>query len=220
MRIFTSRYQNSAGIIEADVAPIRTTLYPPRFKLEYRLAGTLSEAAPEAAWFHAPDHVFEARYEEKLESAGVDLIRQRLIILGTGRDVVLLCFEDVTRDPLACHRRLFAQWWETRTGETVAELVDRSPRRESRRQGQLFSDGLQEGLQASKAVQQKALRLLREGKVTRTANGWDVIGDTGTHRVTASGPAMLPEECTCPTVAVICSHRLAAYMLDPTNPKL
>ena len=34
--------------------------------------------------------------------------------------VVLLCFEKLAEKP--CHRRLFAGWWEDKTGQPVPEL--------------------------------------------------------------------------------------------------
>lgn len=39
-----------------------------------------------------------------------------------GQRLVLLCHEDVTADPLVCHRRVFAAWWKERTGRDVPEL--------------------------------------------------------------------------------------------------
>jgi hypothetical protein len=34
----------------------------------------------------------------------------------------LLCFEDLTKPGLWCHRRPFANWWLENTGEVVPEL--------------------------------------------------------------------------------------------------
>jgi rubrerythrin len=36
--------------------------------------------------------------------------------------MVLLCYENVVKGE-RCHRRMFAAWWEKRTGEEVPELA-------------------------------------------------------------------------------------------------
>ena len=36
--------------------------------------------------------------------------------------LVLLCYEDLTKPGLRCHRRLFANWWCENTGDVVPEL--------------------------------------------------------------------------------------------------
>ena len=36
-----------------------------------------------------------------------------------GKALALLCYED---DPARCHRSVFAEWWEARSGEAVPEL--------------------------------------------------------------------------------------------------
>jgi hypothetical protein len=35
---------------------------------------------------------------------------------------VCLCFEDLTKPGLWCHRQIFARWWTEETGEAVPEL--------------------------------------------------------------------------------------------------
>lgn len=72
---------------------------------------------------------------------------------------------------------------------------------------------------ASRLVRQKAARLLREGKVAPAEDGWLVEGDHGTYRVVMGGDAKLPIACSCPSGMreTPCSHRLAAFMLDPNG---
>jgi hypothetical protein len=85
-----------------------------------------------------PSDVFAARYLEQLDQTefttlagavllGVEAVAAQLsqVPVEDGR-LVLLCFEseaDITADPLCCHRRVFASWWQDRTGAEVPELV-------------------------------------------------------------------------------------------------
>ena len=72
---------------------------------------------------------FEVEYRKRLECIGVDYIRK--LIAGyelLGKDVVLLCYEDVRKGESDwCHRTIFADWWREKTGEVIPELPDPSP---------------------------------------------------------------------------------------------
>lgn len=123
-RIWTSRYQAADLIIASGLAPVRATLYPPRWRLRYELTGTLKELAPTRALFGFHDRAaFEPLYEAQLDALGVPAIRDRLdaIRQADQADPVVLCFEDLTKT--WCHRQVFAAWWERMTGEVVAELA-------------------------------------------------------------------------------------------------
>ena len=64
-------------------------------------------------------------YVAQLESIGVEAIRAELEQLkaeAKGREIVLCCFEALKKPGQFCHRRIFAWWWHTKTGETIAEL--------------------------------------------------------------------------------------------------
>lgn len=63
-------------------------------------------------------------YADMLDETGVDAIRRdfaRISQENGGRGLVLLCFEDLAK--AHCHRRLFADFWQARTGQAVPELV-------------------------------------------------------------------------------------------------
>ncbi len=69
------------------------------------------------------------KYLEHLEQKGVVLIRKCLKAIAYkagGRQVLLCCFESLSADKVAagqwCHRRIFADWWQKKTGHTIAEL--------------------------------------------------------------------------------------------------
>lgn len=89
------------------------------------------------ALFPGPDYFrkglssaeFADRYRADLDLR--DMVQARLIVrdlaqldVEDGR-LVLLCFENrhqLAKDPLCCHRRVFAAWWTERTGRDVPEL--------------------------------------------------------------------------------------------------
>ena len=39
-----------------------------------------------------------------------------------GKDLVLLCYEDLRKPGEWCHRQVFAEWWEKKTGVRIQEL--------------------------------------------------------------------------------------------------
>src|SRR5262249_37011795 len=126
MRVFTARYSNPA-VEHSILVPVRITRGFPRFKLRYTLGGTVMELAPERALFNLPDEEFDAAYRRHLDQVGVDAIRRWLEAVSEangGRDLVLLCFEDLRRPGEGCHRRKFAEFWQEKTGEVVEELEE------------------------------------------------------------------------------------------------
>jgi hypothetical protein len=69
---------------------------------------------------------YEREYRAKLDRFGLDSIAGRLAQLeeaNPGKELVLLCFEDLSRGPEHwCHRTMFAEWWREQTGGTLCEL--------------------------------------------------------------------------------------------------
>lgn len=133
MRLATSCYQAAERIAASGLAPVRITLGAPRWKLPYRLAGTVTVLAPTRAIFALKDSAgFEAAYRAHLDQAGTAAVVAELERVAADNPgtpgLVLLCFEDVERlGDSACHRRMFARWWEEATGQAVPELVDDVP---------------------------------------------------------------------------------------------
>ncbi len=201
MKIYTSRYSNGPAIVESGAAPIRITVGHPRFKLEYKLADTITELAPDREWFGDPD--FPHFYRARLYDHGVAKIRSWFDPYDVAFDgVVLLCFEDVFAGK-TCHRTMFADWWTEETGEPVAELPDakRDPRNV---------------LPPSDAVVKKADRFLADGLVRQVDDDTiQVGGDHGLYLVKVDPADHVPLHCTCKTGEnspwVLCSHRVAAF---------
>lgn len=124
MIIATSRYQARALIVASELAPVRTTLGYPRFRLGYELAGELKELAPTRSIFRLDWPEFEPAFRARLDRLDVEEILGRLNTIAESvgaAGAVLLCFEDVLAGE-HCHRRLIAEWLQEHTGEAVPEL--------------------------------------------------------------------------------------------------
>lgn len=124
VRLFTCRYQRFDSAMGLAV---RTTVGRPRFPLRYELAGFIRELAPAAQMLRWDQDPFRIAYHARLARIGVPGIRQLAQAIadehGNPR-VVLLCFDDLSKPGMWCHRRMFADWWTTHTGEQVPELAE------------------------------------------------------------------------------------------------
>jgi hypothetical protein len=126
MNLATSRYQ-AADLIEASGrAAVGITLGYPRWKLPYPVVANLRQLAPTREIIRIEDaDMFEAMYRNRLGDLGVDGVRKLLTTCAeraNNERLVLLCYEDLTKPGLRCHRRLFAAWWQEHTGDVVPEL--------------------------------------------------------------------------------------------------
>ncbi|GAA0695337.1 hypothetical protein GCM10010193_57610 [Kitasatospora atroaurantiaca] len=122
LTLFTARFQMFRPV---QGTPVRITRGAPRFKLPYQLTHTVPELAPAAAYFNSPRPAFAAAYRADLTRLGAGQIAERLggIAQQAGdHRLVLLCFEDLAKPELWCHRRIFADWWSETTGDPVREL--------------------------------------------------------------------------------------------------
>jgi hypothetical protein len=98
--------------------PVRTTAYPPRYRLSYDLAGTICQLAPDRAWLKIEDREqFAELYKAKaeLELGPFPYLRLEEIAheirVRSGRRrarLVLLCFCDISKT--WCHRQILAGW--------------------------------------------------------------------------------------------------------------
>jgi hypothetical protein len=126
MDLATSRYQ-AADLIEASArAAVGITRGYPRFKLGYPVVANLRQLAPTREMLAFKDAcTFDKMYRDRLDDLGVDEVARLLTDCAeraNNERLVLLCFEDLTKPGLRCHRRLFSAWWQKNTGEDVPEL--------------------------------------------------------------------------------------------------
>ncbi|TVL91973.1 DUF488 family protein [Streptomyces sp. SAJ15] len=122
LTLFTNRFQ---AFQRPQGVPVRITLGAPRFKLPYSLTHSVRELAPRRDYLSQPEPEFTAAYRADLDQLGPDRIAARLrqITQAEGdHRLVLLCFEDLAKPGLWCHRRVFAAWWKGVTGDEVREL--------------------------------------------------------------------------------------------------
>lgn len=125
--IATSRYQNAAGILASGLAPVGVTRGNPRFRLGYSLAGSLSTLGATGPLAKIDDEAeFTPLYRARLDRTGIGWVRENLALIAEragAPGVVLLCYEDLSRPDLWCHRRILARWLEDHGMGPVDELA-------------------------------------------------------------------------------------------------
>lgn len=111
---------------------VRTSNGAPRWKLKYPLVHAVRETFP--AWplvkAKLPHEEFAEKYRAALTEVGVDVIasRFRAIVAAEGDPrLVLLCFDDLAKPGVTCHRTVFGRWWTEMTGDPVTELGPSGP---------------------------------------------------------------------------------------------
>ena len=127
--IYTSRFSNPE-LKTGKYTAVRISVGSPRWKVGYDISGAISELMPKGIFGkYETKAAFEVEYRKRLECIGVEYIRKLLAGYELlGKDVVLLCYEDVRKGESDwCHRTIFADWWREKTGEVIPELFDPSP---------------------------------------------------------------------------------------------
>lgn len=126
--IYTSRFANAA-LKTGEYTTVRISVGTPRWTLGYNLTHEMKELMPFGLRNVEDKEEFRGLFYAKLDNLGVDAIGRKLKRLeALGKPVVLLCYEDIRKgDWNWCHRRIFADWWHEKTGETIDELPDTKP---------------------------------------------------------------------------------------------
>ncbi len=122
-KLYTSRWANR-GLSRLPVIAVGISRGTPRFPVPYRYRLAQLLAPSRETFALKSDEAFEESYVDGLEEIGVDRITDLLTKISAeegGRDLCLLCYEDVHAGQV-CHRRMFAEWWQSRTGQEVEEL--------------------------------------------------------------------------------------------------
>lgn len=131
MAIWISRYSNKE-LQNDKYYPVGISIGQPKFRLGYALREQCYSLAPKGYMLNMDLERFKQAYYEKLEGIGVDKIISMVNRLDEkaqreGKELVLLCFEDVRVPGDWCHRTVFAEWWEHKTGGIIKELPDPTP---------------------------------------------------------------------------------------------
>lgn len=126
MKLYTSRFFNPE-LKKCIYTTVRISLGTPKWPLGYTLNGEMKDLMPFGLLgkYEVYDE-FKKEYFQRLNKIGVSRIRAQLDDFAKlGRDIVLLCYEDIRKGPEEwCHRTAFAEWWQLKTGTTICELPD------------------------------------------------------------------------------------------------
>lgn len=131
MAIWVSRYSNKE-LQNGNYYPVGISIGQPKFKLGYELREQCYSLAPKGYMLNMDIERFKRAYYEKLEGIGTEKIISMVNRLDEkaqreGKELVLLCYEDVRVPADWCHRTIFAEWWAEHTGELIEELNDPTP---------------------------------------------------------------------------------------------
>ena len=122
MQIYTSRYHNKT-VASGDFTPVGISQGNARF-LKYTPV-YLRALAPTRAMIKMTDKVaYQEAYVKILDDLGIANIQKMLAEASGGKPIALLCFEDLRKSELWCHRTMFAEWYEQQTGQKVEELQE------------------------------------------------------------------------------------------------
>jgi len=123
--VFTARYANR-NVPASGLTPVRITVGRPR-NIRYKVDAELLDFAPFGELFAIDDlRLFTQLYVRKVESLGRDPMEQIVELdaqMGC-HGLVLLCFEDLRKREAWCHRRVLAEWLESKYGVEVPELEE------------------------------------------------------------------------------------------------
>ena len=126
--VYTSRYSNPE-LKTGKYTAVRISLGTPKWPIGYNLDAEMKDLMPFGLLGKFERYEdFERAYFERLDQKGVQRIFSQLQRFERlGKDVVLLCYEDIRKPDDWCHRRTFADWWLKNTGEAIPELFDPTP---------------------------------------------------------------------------------------------
>lgn len=122
--LYTARWSNR-HLESGEYAPVRTTLGAPKFPIPYEY-DHFKALSPQGWMMKLNEDDFARAYRVHLDRTGLKFLIGAFKLLGARngwKPLTLLCFEDVHGGEF-CHRRVFAEWWEEKTGQKVEELEE------------------------------------------------------------------------------------------------
>lgn len=132
MAIWISRYSNKELQKDGKYYPVGISIGVPKFPLGYTVREQCYSLAPKGYMLNMELEKFIPAYYGKLADIGDQRIIDMVMRLDSkaraeGKELVLLCYEDVRIPEDWCHRTVFAQWWAEKVGEVIEELPDPNP---------------------------------------------------------------------------------------------
>lgn len=136
MNIYTSYFAKQKKMELEDAAYVSIAVGNPKYAVPYTIVNARI-LKPYGVSFKLSFEEFKRQYIQRLEKYGVDEIRKEIIDTAGGhRNVILMCHE---KDENTCHRRMFAEWWESKTGERIEEYGKVTEKKRERKQVEQLS---------------------------------------------------------------------------------
>lgn len=128
MAIWVSRYSNKE-LQNGKYYPVGISIGKPKWPLGYEIREQCFALAPKGYMLNYEPEQFRKAYFSKLEGIGTSKVISIVKHLEQeaakeGKQLVLLCFEDIRVPGQWCHRTVFADWWEKQLGVKIEELQD------------------------------------------------------------------------------------------------
>jgi len=120
----TSRYTYKMSKAEADkYVGLAISIGKPKWKMNYEMV----EFGLLAPWGimnkYEEENEYREHYIKRLERIGIGRIKnniERIQKRYPDKEILFLCWEDLNKS--FCHRRMFAEWYESKTGIKIPEL--------------------------------------------------------------------------------------------------
>ncbi len=128
-KVYTSRWTNPE-LAGDHYYTVGICLGMPKFKLKFVESEHCYRLAPDKSMWGKSHEEFARLYRRKLEYIGRETVRRMIrgfLERAEGKDVVLLCYEDVRDPEQNCHRTVLGDWYHEKFGVSICELPDPSP---------------------------------------------------------------------------------------------
>lgn len=118
MKIYTSYYGNLKNLQKANIVPVAISIGTPR----YFNGDRLKYLAPTREMLSLNEAEYTPKYLDILNRINLNVFRHDIAKVSNkneGKDIALLCYE---KPGDFCHRFLFADWLEKKTGYKIEEF--------------------------------------------------------------------------------------------------
>lgn len=129
MKVQTYYFSGAGKLKIEDTAFLSIAVGNPRYKTNYEIVD-LKVLKPYGILGMYSGEQYKEKYFERLDFIGPEKIREEIIKASHGHKTVLLLCHEKNKDE--CHRRMFAEWWEKKTGEVIEEFGEKKEEDEDR----------------------------------------------------------------------------------------
>lgn len=130
MELYTSHWRNQDLVHRDDLVRVGISraslpcMTRKKSRYPYRMLGALTPTRETYA-LRDDQQAYTRAYLDQLDRIGLEEIQAALELKSGsdgGKPLVLLCFEKLEAPGEFCHRRIFAGWYRSKTGQEVPEL--------------------------------------------------------------------------------------------------